>query len=66
MDFPTDPYRACESGHCNHDLARGVGVDELLGRDGPHPPSHLIVNLSLSRPRLFDDDEVFIDEREAV
>ncbi|MDX1690185.1 MAG: hypothetical protein R3290_04075 [Acidimicrobiia bacterium] len=53
---PTDPYRTCES-HCNHDLARGIGIAELLGSDGPYPPSHLIVSLSYPRASLFDDEE---------
>ncbi len=58
MDAPiADPYRRCEK-QCNHDLARGIGIDELLSGDGPHPPSQLIVNLSTSstRPTLFDDE----------
>ncbi len=53
---PNDPYRTCES-HCNHDLSRGVGVMELLGGDGPYPPSHLVVSLSYPRTSLFDDEE---------
>ena len=57
MDMPiADPYRHCER-QCNHDLARGISIDELLGADGPYPPSQLIVNLSTSsRPTLFDDE----------
>lgn len=55
-----DPYRNCED-HCNHDLARGVGVAELLGSDGPHPPSHLIVNFALQRAALFDDEHQPLD-----
>ena len=51
-----DPYRSCES-HCNHDLARGISIAELLGSDGPYPPSHLIVSLSHARTSLFDDEE---------
>jgi hypothetical protein len=56
MDAPiADPYRHCET-QCNHDLARGVGIDELWAGDGPYPPSQLIVNLSSTRPTLFDDE----------
>ena len=46
-----DPYRRCEE-TCNHDLARGVLVSELLGGEGPHPDAHLIVNFSLHRARV--------------
>jgi len=49
-----DPYRTCEH-HCNHDLARGVTIAELLSGDGPHPPSQLLVNLSYDRASLFTD-----------
>ncbi|MFQ5518043.1 MAG: hypothetical protein ACE5E8_10785 [Acidimicrobiia bacterium] len=38
IDFNFDPYRKCEK-HCNHDLARGVTLEDLLGRDGPFPTS---------------------------
>ncbi len=51
-----DPYRRCEE-QCNHDLARGILVSDLLEGDGPHPPSHLIVNFSLQRSAFMDDDE---------
>jgi hypothetical protein len=49
-----DPYRRCED-HCTHDLARGVTIAELLGHDGPHPDSHLIVSFSLHRAALIDE-----------
>ncbi len=49
-----DPYRRCEE-HCNHDLARGIGVADLLAGDGPHPAAHLIVNFSLQRAVVLDD-----------
>ena len=29
-------YARCEQG-CNHDVARGVLISELLGYDGPYP-----------------------------
>lgn len=29
-------YARCEQG-CNHDVARGVLISELLGGDGPYP-----------------------------
>ena len=48
FEITHDPYRRCEE-NCNHDLARGVTIAELLGGDGPHPDSHLIVNFSLNR-----------------
>lgn len=42
--FPTlttDPFRGCEE-KCNHDLVRGVLVEELVGdSDGPHLPSYV-------------------------
>lgn len=60
-----DPYRDCESGHCNHDLARGVALADLIGSDGPYPPSYLIVNLSSARPTLFDDMEEPLEMRRA-
>ena len=58
MDDPIgDPYRACESGRCNHDLARAVSLAELWGSDGPFPPGYLVVNLSAHRSQGFADDE---------
>ena len=60
-----DPYRACER-HCNHDLGHGALISELLGGDGPHPASYLVVNLSPQRARLYDDDLEPIAAREAV
>lgn len=55
----TDPYRTCESGRCNHDLARAVGIAELWASDGPFVPSHLVIALAPPPrgPVLFDDDE---------
>ena len=72
----SDPYRSCEQ-HCNHDLARGVTIAELLGGDGPYPPGYLLVSFTSqraalfnedpqSRPALFDDEQREITEREAV
>ena len=70
MNHPIDdPYRACEHGQCNHDLARAVTVADLLGDDGPFPPRQMIVNLGTSRPSaptLFDDMEEPLEVREAV
>jgi hypothetical protein len=63
-DRVNDPYRHCEQ-HCNHDLARGVGVEDLLDADGPFPPGHLVVTLSSQRAVLFDDDQLPLDQ-EAV
>ena len=54
FEMSHDPYRRCEQS-CNHDLARGVSLDELLDRDGPHPDSHLIVSFSLQRAVVLDD-----------
>ncbi len=54
MEIVHDPYRRCEE-HCNHDLARGIGVSELLGSDGPHPAAHLVVSFSLQRAVVLDD-----------
>lgn len=50
FEISHDPYRRCED-TCNHDLARGVLVSELLDGDGPHPDAHLIVNFSIHRAR---------------
>ena len=36
-----DRFRSCEES-CNHDLARGVSVRELLDRDGPHPAAQIV------------------------
>jgi hypothetical protein len=55
FDVIHDPYRRCEE-QCNHDLARGVLVEDLLSGDGPHPPSHLIVNFTLQRAVVVVDD----------
>ena len=56
FDVVHDPYRRCED-QCNHDLARGILVSELLSGDGPHPPSHLIVNFTLQRAVVVGDDD---------
>jgi hypothetical protein len=50
-----DPYRTCEH-HCNHDLARGVTIGELLGGDGPFPPGYLLVSFSAQRAALIEDE----------
>ncbi len=71
-----DPYRSCEQ-HCNHDLAHGVTLAELLGGDGPYPPGYLLVSFSAqrtalfnedpqSRPALFDDEQREIPAHESV
>jgi hypothetical protein len=71
-----DPYRSCDL-HCNHDLARGVTIAELLGGDGPYPPGYLMVSFSTqrialfeegdaARPALFDDEHREVPERRAV
>ena len=57
LDVIHDPYRRCEE-HCNHDLARGVTLAELLGADGPHPDSHLIINFSLQRAFVLADEDL--------
>jgi hypothetical protein len=56
-----DPYRTCEDGRCNHDLARAVSITDLLGDDGPFPPSYLVVSLSMNGPSLFDDAETALE-----
>ncbi len=53
-DSVYDAYRTCE-GSCTHDLARGVLISELLGREGPYPDSHPLLTtprpiLSVQRP----------------
>ena len=52
---PNDPYRSCEQ-HCNHDLARGVTIADLLGGDGPYPPGYLLVSFSVQRAALFSEE----------
>ncbi|NNF64418.1 MAG: hypothetical protein HKN07_09165 [Acidimicrobiia bacterium] len=37
-----DPYLKCDKA-CTHDLVRGLTLAELLGGDGPHADSYLIV-----------------------
>lgn len=37
FDSGHDPYKRCER-HCNHDLARGVTMEDLLDHDGPYNP----------------------------
>lgn len=56
IDIVHDPYRRCEE-RCNHDLARGIGVLDLLSGDGPHPATHLIVNFNLQRAVILDGVE---------
>ena len=44
----SDPYLRCEDDKCNHDLARGVLVSEIVGPvDGPY--TGLFSKLHLSR-----------------
>jgi hypothetical protein len=73
---PSDAFRSCEE-QCNHDLARGVTIAELLGGDGPYPPGYLMVSFSAQRaallgdeeegrPALFDDEYRELPERHAV
>jgi hypothetical protein len=63
-DRSRDPYRSCEQ-QCNHDLGRGVLLADLLGSDGPHPASYLVVSLTPQPAQLFDDDLEPL-QREAV
>lgn len=37
MSYKDDPYWNCAN-WCNHILAEGVLVTDLLASDGPHPP----------------------------
>lgn len=39
-----DPFARCEV-KCNHDLARGVTLEELLSVDEPHDEPHLVIRL---------------------
>ena len=50
MQLNHDPFRHCE-GTCNHDLAPGVLVADLLRGDGPHPPL-LVIGFGSERERL--------------
>jgi hypothetical protein len=66
VDAPIpDPYGRCER-RCNHDLARGVLVSELLESDGPYPPSQLLVNLSSQRAALLDDEQNEIEGQQVL
>jgi hypothetical protein len=56
-----DCYRTCEE-HCNHDLAPGVTIAELLGGDGPHPPGYLLVSLSGRRAAVVDEGADALDD----
>ena len=56
LEIVHDPYKRCEE-HCNHDLAKGIGVADLLADDGPHPAAHLIVNFALQRAVVLDETE---------
>lgn len=58
MEPHADPYAACERGRCNHDLARAVGIAELWEADGPFAVAHLVPGTAVTRPTLFDDDEL--------
>ncbi len=44
-----DPYRSCQEG-CNHDLAPGVLVSDLLHGDGPAPSLTLVFGHVRARP----------------
>ena len=67
MDHPIkDPYTNCETGQCNHDLARAVTIEALLADDGPFPPSQMIVSLRSAGATLFDDMEDPLEVRRAV
>ncbi len=46
---PYDPYRSCQEG-CNHDLAPGVLVSDLLNGDGPAPSLTLVFGHVRARP----------------
>ncbi len=46
---PYDPYRSCQEG-CNHDLAPGVLVSDLLSGDGPSPSLTLVFGHVQARP----------------
>jgi hypothetical protein len=57
IDTLRDPVPACESGLCNHDLARGVTLAELWGGDGPFAVRPLRPLDALGRVDRFADDE---------
>lgn len=57
-DHQGDPYRTCETGRCNHDLAHAVGIAELWAADGPFRSTGVVLTMTRSEaPVLFDDDE---------
>ncbi|HEX9854371.1 MAG TPA: hypothetical protein VGC47_03590 [Acidimicrobiia bacterium] len=49
MPDTRDPYGRCEA-RCNHDLANGVTVAELLGRDGPFEDRLVALLTATPRP----------------
>ena len=52
-----DPFRYCEE-NCNHDLARGVSVRELLRSDGPHPAARMAIAIGGTRALILPEDGV--------
>lgn len=62
LDGTQDPYHNCEN-RCNHDLVRGVLVEELLGGDGPYDVQSLAAqvltmrdnHLALTQPHTPDE-----------
>lgn len=66
-DHHGDPYRTCESGRCNHDLARAVGIAELWASDGPYRSAGVVLTLTRPEAVVFDDDETpAVQQRWAV
>ncbi len=53
MSQSYDPYGTCLDG-CNHDLAPGVLVSDLLAGDGPRPALELVFGLPAVRPAAGD------------
>ena len=51
VNYLADPFRYCEE-NCNHDLARGVSVRDLLARDGPHPAMQHVFGVGAIRAVL--------------
>lgn len=48
-----DPYRTCPQ-TCNHDLAPGVLVSDLMRGDGPNPSLELMLGFGASRAIVYD------------
>lgn len=54
-DVLHDPFARCEDA-CNHDLAAGLTLAELLGGDGPNAPVWVVSGFRLPHLTPVDDE----------